>query len=796
MHIIFFTLLWLFGIWVVSITNFDSIWWWVLGGSSIAAAIPLLFRPDLRRYALYFAYIACFFFGGARYLWSQPTIDQNHIASYLDQQLVTISGLVNDEPDVRDRGVNLRVETTEIKLATGEIYPVEGAILLRTPRFPITPYGTRLTFTGNLETPFETPEFNYRDYLNRQGIYGVMTFPRIQTSEGGYGNQLLARLYGTKSRAQSIINSQIQAPESGLLSGILLGIDHTMPPDIQDDFRTVGITHIVVISGYNIAVLSSIFLTLFTPIFGRRGATIAAIIAIVLFTLLVGADPSVVRAAIMGSLYVLSGRILGRRYAPIPILFLAAFIMTAIQPNALWDIGFQLSFAATLSLMLFAKPITDSVRGWLKNRYSAETSRLIVNMIGDSVLITIAAQILTLPLIMFYFDQLSLISILANGLVLPVQPLIMIWGGLATISGFFAPVLAQFLGWVAWVFLWYTIQIASLLAKLPFASISVSFGITALIITYALIGGITWFLNQELEYRESWLSYLKSNAGKRAAMGLSAVILITGWQWQSSLPDGLLHVYYFDVGQGDATLIQTPSGRQILIDGGYYPTIIKRHLGQTLPFGDRSIDLLIATHPDADHVTGLPELFDQYSFERLLVSYLPQDWKLQEGPYAETLSRAAEQEIDIIRPIVGEKILFEDGVTLEILHPGEKLLENNRNDNSLSLRLIYGDTSMLFTGDAEEAGERALLQSDLSLESAVYKVGHHGANNASGDRFLAEVKPQVAVISAGSDNRFGHPHPDVLERLQAYGTLILRTDTMGTIELISNGETLFWQSDQ
>lgn len=797
MHIILLTLLWLAGIWLASIlqTDIDIIWWWLPGVTLLSAALPLVYLPHLRRYALYLVYVACFLLGGARYLWSQPVIDQTHIVNYLDQRQVTLSGQVIDEPDIRDRVINLKVDVTEIKLSDGTIYPVSGAVLLRTPRFPIIEYGTQITFSGDLETPFESAEFSYRDFLNRQGVYGVMSFPRIHESHAGHGNRLLARLYQIKGNAQTIIAQKVRAPESGLLSGILLGIDHTMPPDIEDDFRTVGITHIVVISGFNIAILSSIFLTLFTPLFGRRGAAFAAIIAIILFTLLVGADPSVVRAAIMGSLYVLTGRLVGRRNAPVPILFVAAFAMTLLQPTALWDIGFQLSFAATLSLMIYAKPLTLSVRTWLKNRYSATASRTVMNAIGDSVLVTLAAQVLTLPIIMFYFNQLSLISILANGLVLPVQPLIMVWGGLTVIFGFLTPLIAQLSGWVTWVFLWYTVQVASLLAQVPFAAVSVPFGLGSLAFTYLLVGGLTWFFRQEIEWRQKWLAAVKENGGRRMAIGLSTVLLVVGWQWSHNRPDGLLHVYYFDVGQGDATLIQTPSGRQILIDAGYFPTEINRYLGQTMPLGDREIDILIATHPDADHVTGLPELFDRYRFDQLFVSYPPSGWENDDGPYAETLARAAEQGTEIIRPVAGQTIVIADGIRLEIVHPGPELVAENRNDNSLSVRLVYGTTTFLFTGDAEDAGEREMLQSGLPLQSAVYKAGHHGANNASSDSFLDAVQPKIAVISAGADNRFGHPHPDVLARFQSRNLTVLRTDTMGSIELISDGEQLWWRAE-
>ncbi|MEM9773480.1 MAG: DNA internalization-related competence protein ComEC/Rec2 [Chloroflexota bacterium] len=795
MHLIVFTLLWLVGIWSAdAYPHVIPLQWWLLCGlTSLAVAIPLAFAPKYRQIALIAAGLTFFFFGGARQLWSQPILNQSHVSHYLEETDITLIGVVSDQPDVRDRTINLRLSVEHVELKTGSVRDVTGDVLIRTPRFPEIPYGTRLTVKGKLETPFEDAEFSYRDYLNRQGMYGVMPFPRVLDSAAGHGNSVYAWLFSVKAHIQNKIAQIVVSPESGLLSGILLGIDHTMPPDIDEAFRTVGITHIVVISGFNIALLSSIFLTVFTPIFGRWYAVYPTLFAIVLFTLLVGADASVVRAAIMGSAYVLSSRWLGRRNASVPILFGAGLFLTMLNPNALWDIGFQLSFAATLSLMLFATPVMEAVRVWLTGRFPADMVRWIMNVIGDAVLVTVAAQILTLPLIMFYFNQLSLISLLANALVLPVQPMIMIWGGLATLVGFIWPILGQLLGWVVWVPLWFTIQTAQQLAQVPFAAVTVPFGLNAFIATYTIIFAAYWFGQKEVEFRKEMIGKLTQNIGRRAAITTSLVGTILGWQWTTSQPDGLLHITYFDVGQGDATLIQTPTGRQILVDGGYYPTQMNRHLGQSMPLGDRHIDVLIATHPDADHVTGLPELFDRYTFSQLLVAYPKADG---EGPYAELLARAEAAGTELLVPQIGEVLTIDDGVFLEIIHPGSVLSEESRNDNSLSFRLVYGDTRALFTGDAEEVAERQMMQNGKNqLNAQIYKAGHHGARNASSPGFLEVVQPELVIVSAGENNRFGHPHPEVLHRASEQGAIVLRTDEVGTIEVISDGRSTWWRAD-
>ncbi|MEM8857135.1 MAG: DNA internalization-related competence protein ComEC/Rec2 [Chloroflexota bacterium] len=792
MHIVVLTLLWLAGIWSADTYPISIQIWLLVASCGLAVAIPMLFSQNRQQYAMIGAALTIFALGGARHTWSQPVIDENHIAHYLDSKDVILRGIVSDEPDIRDRVINLRFNVEEIELPNGEEIQVSGDILLRVPRYPEIPYGTRLTIQGELETPFESAEFSYKNYLNRQNIHGVISFPRTFEQSTGHGNQIYATLFQIKGQIQNKINQVIAAPESGLLSGILLGIDHTMPPDLEEAFRTVGITHIIVISGFNIALLSSIFLTTFTPIFGKQYAVYPTLLAIVAFTLLVGADPSVLRAAFMGSAYVLSSRMFGRRNASIPLLFVAGFFLTLLNSNALWDIGFQLSFAATLSLMLYAEPITERVKAWLTGRLPKEMVRWIMVIIGDAVLVTIAAQILTLPLIMYYFNHLSIISLLANALIIPVQPMIMIFGSLTALLSFILPAVSQLLGWIVWVPLWYTIQVAQLLAQVPFAAVEVPFGLNALITTGTLIFGATWFAQQDPEWRLTLWGRITQNIGRRTAIITSLIFTIIGWQWASSQPDGLLHIYYFDVGQGDATFIQTPSGRQILIDGGYFPTQINRHLGEAMPFGDRQIDMLVATHPDADHVTGLPTLFERYRFNQLLVTYPTAE---DDGPYAALLEQAELSGTEILVPKIGQSIIIEDGVALEVIHPGPELSEESRNDNSLSFRLVYGNTRALFTGDAEEAAEREMLSHQANnLNAQIYKAGHHGAKNASTLEFLEAVKPQLVIVSAGADNRFGHPHPEVLERVNQFGAIVLRTDTHGTIEVISDGESSWWRS--
>ena len=261
------------------------------------------------------------------------------------------------------------------------------------------------------------------------------------------------------------------------------------------------------------------------------------------------------------------------------------------------------------------------------------------------------------------------------------------------------------------------------------------------------------------------------------------------WFALAGLPDGRLHVWFLDVGQGDAILIRTPDGRQILVDGGPSPAALLDELGEVLPFWDRSLDLVVLTHGDADHVSGLVPLLERYKVAAAVDGTLPGD---EES--AAWLAAVQDAGIPRITATRGTR-LAAGAVMLTVLSPGAEGAPSNRssNDSSLVLRADHGETSVLLTGDAEEAAEQAMMAAGLPLAADVLKVGHHGSAASTSPAFLAQVAPQVAVISVGAENRFGHPSPAVLARLA--GVQVLRTDERGRVEVISDGKewSLRWE---
>ncbi len=790
MTVVYFGVAWLSGIWLASWLNWPA-YTWLLAGVVSSGWGVFLRQRQRPKWALVSFCLAVIALAGLRYATAVPVVDASHIASYNDGPPLTFTGLVVGEPDVRDLAINLRVAVESITGPDGTPQPAHGLVLVRAPRFPLIPYGSVIEVNGRPETPPEFDTFSYKEYLARRGIHSLVNRPRITVLAQGQGNPFYHAIYAFKARSQATINRLIPEPASALLTGILLGNDKGLPPDLADDFRTTGMTHIIAISGFNIAILMGVLISISQPLLQRRGAAVFAAVGIAAYTLLVGADPSVVRAAIMGGIYLLANRWLGRANFAYASLFVAAFLMTLFNPFSLWDVGFQLSFGATLGLMLYAEPFTRWTRRQLLRWLPRQTVRRVMGLLSDAVLVTLAAQVLTLPLMMAYFRQFSLVSFVANALILPAQPGVMIWGGLATLSGMVSTAVGQLFGWVAWLFLTYTIVLVRALASLPGAAVAVDIGPGAVIAIYALIAAVTWLARQPPEARRAWQAAKWVRRVPRAltyGSGVVAALLVVGWGMTQ--PDGRLHVTFFDVGQGDAIFIQSPGGRQILVDGGQYPSVLNDQLGRQMPFWDREIDIVVATHPDADHVSGLEGVFGRYRVGLLITD----GSELGESPiYDAVLLAARAQGTPTHRALAGEVIDLGDGARLELLHP-DTVPMADRNENSVSLRLVYGDFSLLLTGDVEENGEKLMLANGRVPRSLVFKAGHHGSRTSSTLPFLQAVQPQIIVISAGVDNRFGHPHAEVLERAQAVGAIVLRTDELGPIQVTTDGRTMWWQA--
>lgn len=791
MAIIYVGIAWLVGLGLGAVLKSPAWFWFVMGCCALATALLLRHRPPV---GLWLLVIGALCLGTARHSATTRSIDDGQIAFYNGREDVELVGVVKDEPRVNDRWQQIILEAEKIASPDDELQLVEGQVLVRTGRYPEIPYGARLQIQGRLDAPFDNPGFNQRDYWARQGIYSQIVPTQLEILSEGNGNPIKKVIFSVKGRARQTIRSMLPDPEGALLTGILLGDDSGLPPVLADQFRTTGLTHIIAISGFNIAILTGILLVVSKPFLGQRRSAWFVLLGITLYTILVGADAAVVRAAIMGALFVIAARLMGRpTFAPAG-LFTAAILMTAINPFILWDIGFQLSFAATLGLMLYVGPVSQWTEARLQPSFGSEYARKVTQLSAEVLFATLAATLVTLPIILYHFGQLSLISPLANLFVLPAQPGVMTWGGLATLTGMVVPAVGQLLAWVAWLFLAWTISLVRFFASFSAAAVPLTISPAGFVAIYGLLFGLTWLVYQKPEKREELSGRLRQNLGWTTILFGAGIVAILATTWALSQPDGNLHVTFLDVGQGDATFIQTPSGRQILVDGGAYPTVLNEHLGRQIPFWDRDIDLIIATHPDADHVAGLPGVFDRYDVGRLITN----GQQAQEAAYQALLTAAAGSNTPIHDCTAGEVIEIEDGVRLEVVNPtvGGRLLTAGGHDNELSVavRLVYQQFTLLLMGDAGQDAERAMLAVGRPLSAVVYKAGHHGSKSSSSADFLDSIRPLVVVISAGEGNRYGHPHEQVLQRAAEVGAAVLRTDELGTIEVISDGQAMWWEA--
>ena len=721
--------------------------------------------------------------GALRFSTALPHFDENALAFYNDQGPVTLRGLVAGEPDVRDRWTNLRVAARRLKRDENWT-EVLGTVLVRAPRYPAYHYGDELEIEGSLETPPEFDDFSYRDYLARQGVYSLLRRPRITLLAQGKGNPFYAALYALKGRAQTVIAAILPEPQASLLTGILLGVERGIPADVMERFNATSTSHIIAISGFNITILAGILSRMGRRLLGRRSATFA-VAGIVIYTILVGAYAAVVRAAIMGCLYIIATHY-GRRGDALTSLVAAAMLMSLIQPLVLWDVGFQLSFAATLGLILYTPLVHAGLTRLLARGMGNERAQQIARLLNEVFTVTLVAQLMTLPILVYNFQRLSLIGLPTNFLILAAQPGVMIWGGLATLLGLMILPLGRIVGWVAWLFLTYTLKVVEIMAQVPHASLEVGRPSLAQVGLYygLLMGGLALIQRGTTPLRTMGRRLARGLPTKAALLALVAIALLV-WSAALTTPDGRLHVVFFDVGQGDAIFIETPGGHQVLVDGGPDPSVLLDQLGRCMPFWDRSLDLVVMTHPDADHFTGLVPALERYRVGQVLEAGLSDDTAIYRQ-WQETLEA---RRVPVVHAQAGMRLNLGDGVWAEVLNPTEELLADAQaTDNNVSvvLRLVWGKASVLLTGDIEAGAEGRLVASGAPLRSTVLKVSHHGSGHSTTRPFVEAVSPQVAVIQVGADNRFGHPAPEVVERLAE--TRLFRTDQHGTIEVTTDGE--------
>ncbi len=467
----------------------------------------------------------------------------------------TVEGVVTGYGDERDHGTRYQLNVEQVVI-DGQLHEVQGRALIEATRRPRYAYGDRLRVHGVLLTPPDFDDFDYRRYLAARGIHSLIRRPQIERLGTGEGQVFWRALYGVRSRASAVVNAILPEPAAALANGMVLGIEGGISDEVNEAFQATGTSHIIVISGSNIAFLSGALIAALGGLMARRRAALLSAPLVILYVLLVGADPPALRAGVMGLLG-LGAIFFGRQNTAYVSLCAAGLVMAAINPLVLWDIGFQLSFATSLGLILFSRPLANWLTALLRRRLSQEDAQRVVRVLNGTLTVTVAAQAAALPLILHTFGRLSPVSLLANCLVLPVQPAILASSITALLAGAASLPLGQLVAALPWALLSYTVGVVRATAAVPYASVDVGPVSPLFVIGYYAV--LAAALASPRIVRAVRPRPTLRRAGACALLLLIPACL--SWFAWRSLPDGRLHVLYIPGEDAEAVLVTAPDGR-------------------------------------------------------------------------------------------------------------------------------------------------------------------------------------------------------------------------------------------
>ena len=729
-------------------------------------------------------------------------------------QRVELLGVVNGLPELVGRQVQFEVRASAVSV-DGRSRASTGAVLVRASpaiqpiegrSHPFIAHGDEVLVVGGIAAPRSQSGFDYEEHLASRGVGSVMTQAVVAEVEPAVGADAMRMLHTARRRLASSLHRHMPEPEAALTAALTLGVRGGLPPDLNDDFRGAGMAHLLAVSGMHVGVLLAVVLAASRRSLGRRrGLYLAApFVLLWAYVALAGAPPSAVRAGVMGSAYLLA-LATGRASAPINAVGLAALLILAIEPRSLWDRSFQLSFTSMAGVLLAGVPAARLAR---LGREPGPPGPLTVRSAGMNgvrwaaagFLVSLGAVAGSLPLVAFNFGLVPLLGIPATLVVMPLLPILLVSGMLTAVAGLVTPYAGYAVGAIAFVPASVVVWTARLVGGLSWSSVSVgAFGAGWLWVFYGASAAALVAV-----HRARWAPAARALASAvwRGPPGLvRSTLVVAGLATIAAAPmavafrdssDGLLHAYFLDVGQGDATLLVTPGGGSVLIDGGPDPRRTMSLVDDILSPVDRVVDVAVLTHPHEDHLGGIMELARRGRIAQVLVppsvDLGGEAWRRELGELSVTLTQG----------VRGAEVVFSDGVVLEVLHPPDPPLEGSRSDidnNGLVVRVALKDAAFLFTGDLFADGERVLLDLEPDPSAEALQVGHHGSNTSSSAAFLRAVAPSMAVVSAGADNRFGHPSSDVLDRLSVHvpDGLLFQTIERGTVHITTDGER-WWAS--
>ncbi|HEX2052605.1 MAG TPA: ComEC/Rec2 family competence protein [Actinomycetota bacterium] len=680
----------------------------------------------------------------------------------LDGRVVSVGGIVASDPQPSGRGWSYTLSHPTIDPKQGAARPAAGRLYIRAyGRAPQIQLGDRIELEVKLASLDEDDPYDGR--LARRGVVAKARELSEVRRVTPTSNRILRAANAFRDRMLRTAGAALKPDQAALLLGLTIGDESRISEQVQDDFEAAGLSHLTAVSGANVAmVVGGLGLLLAAIRLPRKAVVIAGLIAIAFFAVITRWEPSVLRASVMASVG-LAAFLFGRTSTPAHAFLLAFLMLLAFDPMVLWSVGFQLSFAATAGILWLRPPLVHRLGALPKP-------------LAEAVAIGVAAQAAVFPLIALHFGRISVAAIPANlaafALVAPVTVLGLAGGAAGLVSPQLAWPLLKVSGFLASALQW----VGKTFGRSEGAEVAVPrFGIAQMAIAYLALAAI-WLL---LARRTRWARW--------PALGGAVLLLASGLApaLGSGTPAGL-SITFFDVGEGDAALVESPAGARILIDGGREPELIPAELRRR---GFERVDLVVASHLHADHVIGLQAVLRRFDVALAVHPGV-------RAPLLPTLT--AERPMEVASS--GEAVQVGD-LTVEFLGPTADLREaaavslsdpatsegSALNNASVVLRVNWAGECVLFTGDVEDEAQQELVGSSAGrLDCTVMKAPHHGSGRLV-EEFVNAVDPEWVAVSVGT-NSYGHPSAKALRLFEGVGAEVLRTDRLGDVVITMDSE--------
>ncbi len=659
-----------------------------------------------------------------------------------------------------------------------QFVPAQGRVLLfQKAGGKALRYGQPVVIYTKLQQP-PLPDnpgaFNFRRYLNFQGIFFQGAFSEGQVHvlgapEGhGFRRMLIDPL---QRRVRQIITHHVPPETAPLIQALILGERQNLDRQTYRQFQKIGVVHVLAISGLHVGFVLLVFVLFFGlfPI-SYRLRFVLAFGCLALFVALVNFKAPVVRASLMAVLY-FGLKELQRQASGLNILGLAAFLILLIDPGQLFQPGFQFSFAAVGGILIGFPRLKPAFTLKAQHAFASVVNRWLL----QPLLVSLTAVLGTLPLTWWYYGTLQTGAVLFNLIVIPLMGLLVVFSLMLVLLGLISfPFLAG-LGWTIHVLFKALKHMIAVWAKWPLVQLQVGHPSPLLV----LVAAITVFYLLQASLPRAKL---------KALIAGSVLVLLLSFK-----PEQPLRVTFINVKQGDACLVQFPKGEAMLVDGGEARPWLQAGERLVVPlldyFAIKRLKYVVATHAHTDHFGGLSAVLTHCTVDTLVISTYPD----RSERFVEFLKQAVQKGIAVKAVHRGERLYPASNVRCYVLHPFGAFQKVHQgkgrevNNSSVVLKLCYGQTSFLLTGDAQKSAEQALETYGDWLRATVLKAGHHGSITSCTEPFLNLVSPEFTVISVGRGNKFGHPSPVILQRLQERGVPVLRTDRLGAIMFESDG---------